>query len=67
MPKIADPWAEMDRQVLDALSPHEPRTAGQLHVDLPDEHVRAALKQLARAGHVRVHRNAARTAYTKVA
>lgn len=64
MPEI-DFWAELDQQVLNALDPTEPRTAGQLCVDAPDEHVRATLKILARAGKARVHRNNVRTTYTK--
>lgn len=66
MPKI-DVWAEMDQQVLNALDPIQPRTAGELRLSLPDSHVRATLESLARSGRVTRHRNNVRTTYTKVA
>ena len=65
MPEIADPWAEVDRRVLDALDPTQPRTATALETDLPVKQVRAALKTLADAGRVHVHHDNARTTYTK--
>ena len=66
MPQItADPWAEVDQRVLDALHPTVPRTAGELRLGMPDSEVRATLKNLARTGRARVHHNAVRTAYTK--
>jgi hypothetical protein len=59
-----DAWAELDAKVLAALDDKQPQTAGELQVDLPPEHVRAALKQNVRAGFAAAHRDASRTTYT---
>jgi DNA-binding PadR family transcriptional regulator len=59
-----DAWAELDAKVLAALDTHLPRNAGELDLDLPPQHVRAALKQQAKAGLVAVHHDASRTSYT---
>jgi DNA-binding PadR family transcriptional regulator len=58
-----DAWAELDAKVLAALD-DQPRNAGELGLDLPPQHVRAALKQHAKSGLVAVHHDASRTSYT---
>jgi hypothetical protein len=61
---FTDAWAEADAKVLAALDDTQPRTAGELGIDLPPEIIRAVLKQNVRAKFVDPHRNAVRTGYT---
>jgi DNA-binding PadR family transcriptional regulator len=59
-----DAWAELDAKVLAALDSEQPRNASELELDLPPQHVRAALKQHAKSGLAAVHHDASRTSYT---